>query len=63
MKNLALTIGLFLVAAFTMTVSAQDLSIDKAFVIAPIKEAFPLRNNVMAMPLTVFLEQFTGISG
>lgn len=29
MKNLALTIGLFLVAAFTMTASAQDLSIDK----------------------------------
>jgi len=29
MKNLALTIALFLAAAFTMTVSAQELAIDK----------------------------------
>jgi len=29
MKNLALTIALFLAAAFTMTVSAQELSLDK----------------------------------
>jgi|TARA_B110000305_G_C18975892_1_gene419336 hypothetical protein len=29
MKNLVLTIALFLAAAFTMTVSAQELSLDK----------------------------------
>ena len=29
MKNLALTIALFLAATFTMTVSAQELSLDK----------------------------------
>jgi predicted AAA+ superfamily ATPase len=38
----------------------QDLGIDSAWVVAPVDEPYPLRNNVMVTPLKYFLDTVSG---